>query len=241
MKQKKNIAGFTKYNVRKENSPNPSSPYIDLVNQLIENSIHTGWTAKADTRIYQCQFDYEIPGYTFINDNGNLMRGFVKSYKKYLGLDIHIGELIPAGLPLPDPKIVLQEIGFKYANYKEAQDGFRNDFLINFFGNTIPESNTTELYSNLNSTNGHKTVLPIVYKNIVNNPNGELFPLEESFTQKGASFNFYLSYNIFTRKANSSIDYGNSTLDSRNAENYNNAKCPLIGAALPWFVTYLNK
>ena len=35
------------------------------------------------------------------------------------------------------------------------------------------------------------------------------------------------------------FSFGNSTLDMQNDDYTHNNRCPLIGAALPWFVTYL--
>ena len=75
-------SGYVQYAIRRSVVPNWKDPYIDIYNKFKENSLHTGWKAKTDTRVYQCQTDLEIPGFSIINDGGDSMNKIVKRYEE---------------------------------------------------------------------------------------------------------------------------------------------------------------
>ena len=239
-------SGYVQYAIRRSVAPNLKNPYIDIYNKFKENSLHTDWKAKTDTRVYQCQADLEIPGFTIINDDGDSMNKIVKRYEIENKISIFFGTPIPSGLPILNIEKYLQTSGFEQWKYAIPQNYFKDYFtkFINSY-DVIPTSNTTELYTNLNNNFlvGLK-VLPVSYLKIENNPYGNIIPLANTYTKRRAQiiYDFYaIKYNsvgIYKYKIN--YDFGNSTLDMQNDDYAHNNRCPLIGAALPWFVTYLN-
>ena len=241
-------SGYVQYAIRRSVTPNLNDPYIEIYKRFKENSLHTDWKAKTDTRVYQCQTDLEIPGFSLINDGGNSMNKIVKRYEAENKISIPFGTPIPSGLPFPDIGNYFKSYGFYWWNSKLAQSFFISYFtkFINSY-DVIPTSNTIELYANLNLNNnpldGLK-VLPVSYLKIVNNPYGNIIPLPNTYTNKGAQiiFDLYAQIYYLTSRVGYTIDFGlgNSTLDMQNDDYAHNNRCPLIGAALPWFVTYLN-
>ena len=240
-------SGYVQYAIRRSVTPNLNDPYIDIYNKFKEKSLHTDWKANTDTRIYQCQTDLEIPGFIIINDGGNSMNKIVKRYEAENNISIPFGTPIPSGLPLLDMAKYLKSF-FYWWDHVIPQNYFRSYFtkFINSYDVT-PTSNTTELYSNLNLNYNlldEIKVLPVSYLKIENNPYGRIFPLANTYTNKGAQIIFDLF--ALVRGACCVVGYtidfglGNSTLDMQNDDYAHNNRCPLIGAALPWFVTYLN-
>ena len=245
-----NKAGFDSYNVWQSVSPDPNNSFIEIYNKLVKNSVHTGWTAKADTRIYHCALDAIIPGITLVNDGGYLMSAITKVLKSQYGIDVPVGYPIPGGSPLPDTKKVMYELGLSkiLIIFKSAPELLKNN-LKNIFGSTFPISNTTQAFSNLNPQSGPLKVLPITYKNLVNDPNGALLPLTIPYRKAGKVYKVIakpidFSFNVDLKHISESsvkVDYGDSTLDAGNINNVGHSSCNLIGSALPWFVTYLNR
>ena len=241
-------SGYVQYAIRRSVVPNLKDPYIEIYNKFKENSLHTGWKAKTDTRIYQCQADLEIPGFSIINDGGDSINKIFKRYEEENKISIFFGTPIPSGLPMPDLGKYLQSSGFQWWNSKLAQNYLKDYFTksINSY-DVIPTSNTTELYANLNLNynpiDGLK-VLPVSYLKIENHPEGNILPLVSTYTKIGAQIFFDLnSLMYYIMGINDHIfDYslGNSTLDMQNDDYTHNNRCPLIGTVLPWFVTYLN-
>ena len=241
-------SGYVEYAIRRSVVPNLQNPFIEVYNKFKENSLHTDWKAKTDTRVYQCQTDLEIPGFSIINDGGNSMNKIVKRYEEENKISILFGTPIPSGLPILNIEKYLQTGIFDWWKNAEPQNYFKSYFtkFINSY-DVIPTSNTTELFANLNLNNKHLDglkVLPVSYVKIVNNPNGSILPLPNTYTNKGAQiiFDFYTImlkisgvYKYYIK-----YDLRNSTLDMQNDDYTHNNRCPLIGAALPWFVTYLN-
>ena len=239
-------SGYVEYAIRRSITPSLQNPYIEIYNKFKEKSLHTDWKANTDTRVYQCQTDLEIPGFSIINDGGNSMNKIVKRYEIENNISIPFGTPIPSGLPILNIEKYLETGIFDWWKNAEPQNYFKSYFtkFINSY-NVIPTSNTTELYTNLNNNplDGLK-VLPVSYLKIENNPNGNIFPLPNTYTNKGAQiiFDFYTImlkvsgvYKYYIK-----FDLRNSTLDMQNDDYAHNNRCPLIGAALPWFVTYLN-
>ena len=241
-------SGYVQYAIRRIVAPNLDDPYIDIYNKFKEKSLHTDWKAKTDTRIYQCQSDLEIPGFSIINDGGDSINKIVKRYEEENNISIPLGTPIPSGLPMPDIGKYLQSSGFKWWNSKLAQN-YLKDYFTKFINSydDIPASNTTELYANLNLNNNPVdglNVLPVSYLKIENSPYGNIFPLRKTYSKEGAQVYFDLNtlvYDIMGLKDHIiNFSLGNSTLDMQNDNYTHNNRCPLIGAALPWFVTYLN-
>ena len=145
-------SGYVQYAIRRSVTPNLNDPYIDIYNKFQENSLHTGWKVRTDTRVYQCQADLEIPGFIIINDGGNSMNKIVKRYEEENKISIFFGTPIPSSLPIPDIGKYFQSFGFNWWRSKLAQGYFKDNFakFINSYDN-IPTSNTTELYTNLNN------------------------------------------------------------------------------------------
>ena len=243
-------SGYVQYAIRRSVAPNLKNPYIDIYNKFKEKSLHTGWKANTDTRVYQCQTDLEIPGFLIINDGGNSMNKIIKRYEIENNISILFGTPIQSGLPLLNIEKYLEntdyERDYEWWKYAIPQNYFRTYFnrFINSY-NVIPTSNTTELYTNLNNNpfEGLK-VLPVSYLKIANNPYGRIFPLTNTYTNEGAQIIFDLKATMYESagkfKYHINIGLGNSTLDMQNDDYAHNNRCPLIGAALPWFVTYLN-
>ena len=240
--------GYVQYAIRRSITPNLNDPKIEIYNRFKEKSLHTGWKASTDTRVYQCQTDLEIPGFSIINDGGNSMNKIIKRYEAENNISIPFGTPIPSGLPLLDMAKYLKSYGFYWWDHVIPQNYFRSYFtkFINSY-NVTPTSNTTELYANLNLNNNlldEIKVLPVSYIKIENNPYGKIFPLANTYTRKGAQ----IIFDLFALRRGAcciigyTIDFGlgNSTLDMQNNDYAHNNRCPLIGAALPWFVTYLN-
>ena len=145
-------SGYVQYAIRRSVAPNLKNPYIDIYNKFKENSIHTDWKAKTDTRVYQCQTDLEIPGYIIINDGGNSMNKLIKRYEAENKISIFFGTPIPSGLPIPDMVNYFKSYRFYWWWSKIAQSFFIS-YLTKFINsyNVTPTSNTTELYANLNN------------------------------------------------------------------------------------------
>ena len=239
-------SGYVQYAIRRSVAPNLQNPFIEVYNKFKENSLHTDWKARTDTRVYQCQADLEIPGFSIINDGGNSMNKIVKRYEEENKISILFGTPIPSGLPTPDLGKYLQSGGFYWWNSKFAQN-YLKDYFAKFINSydVIPTSNTTELYTNLNNNtlNGLK-LLPVSYLKIENNPDGSILPLPNTYTKKGAQIFFDLNslmyYIMGVTDHIFDFGLGNSTLDMQNDDYTHNNRCPLIGTVLPWFVTYLN-
>ena len=242
-------SGYVQYAIRRSITPNLNDPKIEIYNKFQENSLHTGWKASTDTRVYQCQADLEIPGFSIINDGGDSINKIVKRYEEENNISILFGTPIPNGLPILNIGKYFKSYGFYWWRSKLAQGYFKDNFtkFINSYDN-IPTSNTTELYANLNlnynTLNGLK-VLPVSYLKIENHPDGRIFPLANTYTNEGAQIIIDNNAKVVDKIKNRiyyiiNLSLGNSTLDMQNNDYTHNNRCPLIGAALPWFVTYLN-
>ena len=181
-------SGYVQYAIRRSITPNLKDPYIEIYNKFQENSLHTGWKARTDTRVYQCQADLEIPGFSIINDGGDSINKIVKRYEEENKISILLGTPIPSGLPIPNIGKYLKSAGVYWWNSKLAQN-YLKDYFTKFINSydVIPTSNTTELYTNLNNNplDGLK-VLPVSYLKIVNSPYGNIFPLSKTYSEKEA-------------------------------------------------------